>query len=241
MSRIDDVRALYDRIGDLRIVLGGSQTLAAVRSWASLPQRGLYLFFEPGEIRTNSGDGPRLVRIGTHGLNSGSASTLVGRLKQHRGASAGGGNHRGSIFRLLVGQAMLARGDLTECPSWGVKSDAGKAAAALGLDRQAMSAMEVEVEQRVSQYIGAMPFLWLGVDDEPGPDSLRSVIERNIIALLSNFHRSPVDPPSPDWLGSRSDRPLVRGSGLWNQRHVQEEHDPALFDHLDRLIKETQR
>ena len=84
-----------------------------------------------------------------------------------------------------------------------------------------------------------MPFLWLDINDEPGPDSLRGVIERNAIALLSNHGRTPLDPPSPGWLGYASDRSLVRDSGLWNQRHAEETHDPAFLDVLETLIART--
>ncbi|MBC6438551.1 MAG: hypothetical protein GDA52_10580 [Rhodobacteraceae bacterium] len=40
------------------------------------------------------------------------------------------------------------------------------------------------MEQHVSSEIGAMPFLWLGVDDVPEPDSDRDMIEGGVIALL---------------------------------------------------------
>ncbi len=95
---------------------------------------------------------------------------------------------------------------------------------------------EAPVEQAVTHYLSTMPFLWLEIDDEPGPDSLRGVIERNSIALLSNHGRTPIDPPSPEWLGYGSDRPLVRGSGLWNQRHVEEAHDPAFLGTLEMMV-----
>ena len=61
-------------------------------------------------------------------------------------------------------------------------------------------------------------------------------MERNTIALLSNFQRMPLDPATPSWLGHHSDRKLVRGSGLWNQRHVEENHNPAFLDVLETLI-----
>ena len=71
------------------------------------PRRGVYFFFEPGESRSLSGTGSRIVRLGTHALANGSRSTLWQRLSQHRGNAKGdGGNHRGSIFRLLVGVAL---------------------------------------------------------------------------------------------------------------------------------------
>ena len=40
-----------------------------------------------------------------------------------------------------------------------------------------------------------MPFLWLAVNDSVGPHSDRAKIERNSIALLSNYEKSPLDPP----------------------------------------------
>ena len=237
MSRLSDLVRFYALLDKRQQRLGGTRTLAAFDSdW---PERGLYLFFEPTEARDESGIGPRVVRVGTHALGIGSQSTLRQRLSQHRGGKTGRGNHRGSIFRLLVGQALLARGGLPPCPSWGVKSDASKACEALGIDRQALTAAEAPIEQAVSSHIAAMPFLWLDIDDEPGPDSLRGFIESNAIALLSNHGRAPLDTASPGWLGHSSDRPRVRSSGLWNQQHVEETHDPVFLNSLEKLIDAT--
>ena len=85
-----------------------------------------------------------------------------------------------------------------------------------------------------------MPFLWLEIDDEPGPDSLRGYIERNAIALLSNYGKEPLDPPSGEWLGRLCDRERVRNSGLWNQNHVEERYDPAFLDTLERLARNVE-
>ena len=82
-----------------------------------------------------------------------------------------------------------------------------------------------------------MPFLWLAIEDEAGPESLRGYIERNAIALLSNWGKHPIDPPS-SWLGCNSDREKVRSSGLWNSNHVNEDYDPAFLEVLERLIVE---
>jgi hypothetical protein len=70
----------------------------------------------------------------------------------------------------------------------------------------------------------------------PGPGSLRDVVERNTIALLSNHGRAPLDPPSPGWLCNSSDRPRVRSSGLWNQQHIKETHDPVFLNAFEKLI-----
>ena len=222
MSRLSDLARFYTLLDRLEQHLGGTRTLAEFAGLRDWPERGVYFFFEPDEICRESGFGPRVVRVGTHALGTGSRSTLRQRLGQHRGGSMGGGNHRGSIFRLLIGQALLARGGLPPCPSWGVKSDAAKACEALRLDRTTLVAAEVPVEQAVSQYVAAMPLLWLDIDDASGPNSLRGVIERNSIALLSNHERAALDPPSPGWLGHFSGRRLIRSSGLWNQQHAEE-------------------
>ena len=98
---------------------------------------------------------------------------------------------------------------------------------------------ELHLEKATSKLIGIMPFLWLGIDDEPGPDSLRGYIERNAIALLSNSDKEPFDPPSSGWLGHRCNRERVRTSGLWNQNHVDEQYDSAFLNKLEQLVHET--
>jgi hypothetical protein len=149
MSRLADVACFYDLLDRLEQRLGGTRTLATFDRYRDWPHRGLYLFFELSEIRRESGNGPRIVRVGTHALRTGSRSTLRQRLGQHRGQASGGGNHRGSIFRLLVGQALLARGGLPQCNSWGVKGDAAKASAVLSIGRAALAAAEEPIEQAV--------------------------------------------------------------------------------------------
>ena len=239
MSRLADVVRFYALLDQLGQRIGGARTLATLDKHRDWPHRGLYLFFELSEVRQASGNGPRIVRVGTHGLRAGSRSTLRQRLGQHRGQAGGGGNHRGSIFRLLIGQALMARGDVAHCVSWGVKGTARKAAIALNISRDALAAAEAPIEMAVTNYLGTMPFLLLDIDDEPGPDSQRGVIERNAIALLSNHERPAVDPSSPGWLGHFSDRPRVSGSGLWNQRHTEETHDPMFFGVFKKMIERT--
>jgi hypothetical protein len=98
---------------------------------------------------------------------------------------------------------------------------------------------ERALELEVSQVIGRMPFLRLTVPDDAGPNSLRGFIERNAIALLSNYNRTALDPPSLHWLGHHSDRERVKNSGLWNQNHVNERHDHAFLHTLDQLVSAT--
>ena len=237
MARLQDLIQFYELLDQLQENIGGPRKLADCDGRMDWPQRGVYFFFEPGEIRSDSGTGLRVVRVGTHGLKAESGTTLWNRLSQHRGVQkTGSGNHRGSIFRLIVGAAMKQR-DQTDKPiSWGIASDAGSAARRLNITRSRVRDDELFLERAVSTNVGSMPFLWLGIDDPPGPGSQRRIIERNAIALLSNYHREPLDQPSISWLGHHSDRDRVRESGLWNNNHVDESYDPKFLLVMERLV-----
>ncbi len=229
VSRLDDLRRFYGLLGRVAARQGGPRHLTETIG-TKLPQRGVYFFFEPGEMRDDSGEGPRVVRVGTHALRPGAASTLQGRLRQHSGSRAGSGNHRGSIFRLLTGDALVRCGTLEECPSWGLKG-----AALEGSTRDTIKRQELAWEQAVSRRLSTMDVVWLDVPDDPGPDSLRGWIERNAISLISNEGKAALDAPSKMWLGHHSSRHHVRASGIWNQNHVDEAYDPSFLDDLARL------
>ena len=230
MNRLDDLVAFYQILGVLELRLGGKRMLLDCDGRQDWPRRGVYFFFERSEHRAQSGTGPRVVRVGTHALKPGSKTTLWKRLSQHKGVQrSGGGNHRGSIFRLLTGQALISRDEL-DVPTWGIGSDPGKAATRLGLQREQVKSLEQPVEVAASEVLGDMELLWLNVDDEPRADSLRGYLERNTIALLSNYRRASLDPPSSGWLGRFSNREKVRRSGLWNSNHVDETYAPEFVE-----------
>jgi hypothetical protein len=191
------------------------------------PERGVYFFFEQGETRSKSDIAERVVRVGTHALTTSSQTTLWNRLYQHRGTvTPKGGNHRGSIFRLLIGAALLARDGMNDCLSWGQGNSAD------ATTRRS----EQAIEGRVSDYIGVMPFLWLDVDEPTSAGTFRGYIERNSIALLSNFDKPAIDHPSVHWLGRYCPRDRVQRSGLWNQDHVEEAYDPSFLGMFELLV-----
>ncbi len=225
-DRLKDIRWFYALLGELGERTGGPKLLSDCHGRMGWPARGVYFFLEAGETRSTSGIGSRVVRIGTHALKSDSQTALWHRLAQHRGRrKTNGGNHRGSIFRLLVGASLIVKGQHT-LPSWDNKKPTA-------VER----ASEASLEGDVSSVIQAMPFFWLPIDDAPGPDSLRGYIERNCIALLSNFDKQPIDPPSADWLGRHCDRERVRNSGLWNQNHVDDDYERGVLDTFERAVK----
>lgn len=226
-GRLADLRRFYSAMDLLRARIGGFHRLS--EDSGSLPRegRGVYFFFDSDERRVDSGDGPPVVRVGTHGVSRGARSTLWERLVQHRGTiRSGGGNHRGSVFRLLVGASLIERDDL-EYPHWGRKPSAPRA----------IRDAEKPLERMVSTYIRKLPYLWLRIDDVAGPSSERAFIEKNAIALLSNRGKPALDPRSPHWLGSSSHKERVRESGLWNSNHVDEEYDPEFLSRLEELVR----
>lgn len=205
-TRMADLVRFYEILASLEKKIGSSRKLAECSGRMAWPKRGVYFFFEDGETRSDTGKGPRVVRVGTHALAVGSGTKLWTRLSQHKGqAKTGGGNHRGSIFRLIVGAALINKLRLSST-TWGVGNSAGKN----------VREGEVSIERKVSEIIGNMRFLWLAIEDEPGPNSQRGYVERNSIALLSNHNKQPLDQPLKTWLGHYSDRERVRNSGLWN-------------------------
>jgi len=214
----------YQLLAELEQGLGGMRRLGECTGRVDWPSRGVYFFFGPSELRPNSKTS-RVVRVGTHAVSRGSRTTLWSRLRAHRGTSSGGGNHRGSIFRLHVGEALIrsSRGNLV-CASWGKGSSAPRR----------VRDSEVHLEERVSAYLSKLSVLWLAVEDEAGVTSDRAYVERNAIALLTG-----VDPPSHSWVGNHSGRKEIRQSGLWNLDHLGKRADPGFTDVLERYVELT--
>lgn len=156
-------------------------------------------------------------------------STLWGRLRTHRGGVQGGGNHRGSVFRRHVGQALLAR-ESAKLSTWGEGSSTSST----------IRASEALLEQEVSKHLGGMSVLWLEVPDNPGPQSARAYIGRNAIALLSNG-LDPIDKPSARWLGFHSPHHDIRSSGLWNLDHVRATYESVFLNALESFVRLTCR
>lgn len=226
MSRLGHLKEFYGLLDSLEETLGGMRLLSDCSGRMLWPKRGVYFFTETGENRDQTGMGPRVVRVGTHALKRGARSTLWKRLRQHKGQRSGGGRHRTSIFRGVVGSALIER-DRIVCPSWVLRRR---------LVSPEEEKIEEPVERAVSKVIGDMRLLWLAIEDEPGPDSERGYIERNAIALLSNYRGHPIDPPSSTWLGRYCLRGKVRPSGLWNSNHVGDSYDPAFLHTMADLI-----
>lgn len=230
--RLNDLKIFYQTLNDIEKSINGTHLLRDLDKNLNISKQGVYFFFEPGEERKESGFGNRVVRVGTHGLKTGSCSTLQDRLRQHRGNIKGknpsGGNHRGSVFRKHVGNALINQTNYSQrfSENWGIGSSSSKE----------IRDLEYPIEKDVSKHIRSMPFIWIEINDPPGPESLRGYIERNSIALLSNYCKEKIDQPSSNWLGLYTNNSAIIGSGLWNVNHVSDEYEPSFLEILGNII-----
>ncbi len=83
---MSDLDRFYSILRALQQQQGGPRRLADCDARSGWPKRGVYFFFEPGELRAAPNQGePRVVRVGTHAVSANSGTTLWDRLKQHKG------------------------------------------------------------------------------------------------------------------------------------------------------------
>jgi len=233
------VDRFYELLDTLKQRVRGAQKLKNCTGYMDWPDRGVYFFLEPGETR-DATDQLRVTRVGTHAVSEGSSTTLWDRLKQHYGTGSGssdhphGGNHRGSVYRKRVGEALIEKHDLhDEYPDWDNRWSS------IDRDRSAVRDEEYLLERRVSAYIREQPFLWVSIDDEPSADSDRAYVEQNTIALLSNYDTNTIDARDDDWLGRYSRSRQIRNSGLWNVNHVEEQYDIEFLNRLKQAVGNT--
>lgn len=212
--RLAHARVLYEWVAAAREE-GRVHALGELYDKA-IPERGVYLFLDPNE--PSPFGGPRLVRVGTHAVSEGSKTSLRTRLRNHLGNRAGGGSHRGSIFRLHVGRALLQRDQISHnFPNWGVGQDAPKS----------IRASEAEIEARVSTYLSALQVASIPILDQASKTSARALAEDQIIALFTE-NLEPIEKSSAEWLGLYSPVSEVRCSGLWNIRAVGNTYNDAI-------------
>lgn len=211
-ARLADIRVLYAWINNQR-KSGNLFVFSALQHYKT-PQRGVYIFLDTHESNFER-SGPRIVRVGTHAVSLGSKTSLRTRLRNHLGPKSGVGNHRGSIFRLHVGRALIqASGKIDYSEFWGV----GQAAT------QDIKTLEASHEQQVTRYLEKLEVAVVPVLDDPSKNSLRAIIEAQLIALCTEGLQT-IDVPSLNWLGKHSPIPQIRNSGLWNIRAVGRRYD----------------
>jgi hypothetical protein len=162
-------------------------------------QDGLYFFFEDDETSRHGPTG-RVVRVGNHPRSEGG---LVRRLRQHYS-----GNKNGSVFRKLLGSALLRSRDpdtpcLAPAPGKGHWELQGARPCAL------CRVLEAEVS---SSLRAGFRFRCIEIRDR----NERNLFEVMLVATLAQCQ---VCKPSGGWLGRHAYVDRVRESGLWNVQY----------------------
>ena len=166
----------------------------------AIPSDGLYFFYEDGEVNSHDA-GPRVVRIGNHPRAVGG---LRNRLRNHYS-----GNKNGSVFRKLLGGALIRRRNpddpcLLPRPGQGHWERQ---------DKRTCSRCK-PVEQEVSQLLKEhFSFRCVRIVDR----TERNRFEQLLIASLA---RCPGCKASATWLGRHAYSSNVRQSGLWNSDFI---------------------
>lgn len=209
-------------------------------SW-EWPKRGVYVFFDSEtDIAAMTPGRWYVTRIGTVGDCVGSSQTLWNRLRAHRGNTQGkyegGGNHRGSVFRRHIGEALIQKEALEEeYPHWGMPHSQLPSE----VETTTLREQEHPLEQRVSERIRQMPFLVVNIPGEPGPGCERVNIERNLISLVAQHRlRNPVLKQG-ETLRTHSPTPEIAQSDLWNVDHVNELYSQSVVDRFRQYIDTT--
>lgn len=186
---------------------------------SDVPQSGIYILFEVGEIGHG---GLRIVRIGTHKGDG----RLWPRLRQHFVSR----NKDGSIFRKNLGRALLGRDDDPFLDDWNLNLSVRENRQRYG--GRVDPDVQRQVEQRVSDYIQTkFQFVLLEVSNE----TERLFLESRLTSTVSNCSECA---PSEGWLGSHSPVEKIRESGLWQVMELYKESfsDEELDDLVSRVL-----
>jgi hypothetical protein len=236
----DPLDQFYTKLGDLKTQTDGPYYLDECDGQMDWPDRGIYIFFDQNsDLDVDPPSEWSISRIGTVGVSEGSSNTLWKRLRQHRGNTrgehAGGGNHRGSIFRLHVGRAIIEAENLhDDYPYWGTSHREG-----IPLETDALREQEHPLEVRVSDYIRSLPFLVMDVPGAPSKTSARARLEKNLIGLVSQRRRTTPTLMREGWLGHENPKPEIHRTGLWNIHHVTALYDASIISDINSYIQNT--
>jgi len=191
---------------------------------STLPRNGLYFFYEDGEICAHTGK-PRIVRVGNHPR---SQDRLITRLREHYGEIDYPEKKNGSVFRRLLGGAILRRRNpnhpcLLPSPGEGHWEKQGGRTCELcrPLENEVTELLKTDFRFRCIEII---------------PMNQRNEMERKLIATLARCHECG---PSETWLGRWTYSEKVQRSGMWNSEYVDDAYEMTMSDleEMEKAVK----
>ena len=83
--RLKDLIHFYSILNQFEKAICAARALADCRGRMKWPSRGVYFFLGKDiENRSDTGEGPRVLRVGTHALKTGGSTTLWAALRTHQ-------------------------------------------------------------------------------------------------------------------------------------------------------------
>ena len=206
---------------------------------ASLPDNGIYFFYEKGEFWGHGDKKLRIVRVGTHKGNNFksriSEHFLINESKMNFKSNRPKPSDR-SIFRKNIGRALLNKSNDPYLPIWEIDFTTVKKREELGdlRDIEKEKLIEEEVTKNLREKFW---FRFIIIDDEKqriGSEGLESLI----IGTLAKCQKCK---PSPGWLGNFSPKSQIRSSGLWVVQHLKSsELEDLDMKNIEELVKRTE-
>ena len=210
-SRVDDLNRFYLLLDELEIACGGKRILETSARSSGWPTRGVYFFFEEGEVRED-GRTLRVVRL---------APTDCGRRRAPCGVGC-------RSTRVSLAEACLAEGttglSISSCmwarPSWARRngSEAVRASWSVGsnCDQGANEWPSTRWSSpSVSGFEQCQCYGWMSRTSQvSGAIEESSNVDYRTTEAISN--EVPSTPLRHAWLGRSSVREKIKGSGLWN-------------------------
>jgi|Deesub1362A_J573_1020465.scaffolds.fasta_scaffold01036_13 hypothetical protein len=205
----------------------------------SLPNNGIYFFYERGEFWGHGERKLRIIRVGTHKGNNFksriSEHFLINESKMNFKSNRPKPSDR-SIFRKNIGRALLNKNSDPYLSIWEIDFTTVEKRMKFGDLRNIEK--ERLIEKEVTKIIREkFCFRFIIIDDEKlriGSEGLESLI----IGTLAKCQQCK---PSPLWLGNFSPKSQIRSSGLWVVQHLKSpELDYLEMKNIEELVKKTE-
>jgi hypothetical protein len=187
-------------------------------SLETLPENGVYFFYELGEAWGHGGDKPRIVRVGTSkdgNFQSRIAEHyLLDETKMNFNAQRSAPHDR-SIFRKNIGRALLNKHKDNYLNVWELDFTSHKAREEHASQRHIEK--EKKIESEITQLLrNKFSFKYIELDSRT-PRMGKSGLESALIGTLAHC---PLCKASEDWLGKYSPKPQICEGKLWLVQHL---------------------
>jgi hypothetical protein len=182
----------------------------------TLPNNGIYFFYENGEFWGHGHTNRRIVRIGTHkdgNFKSRMSEHFLLKESKMNFTSDRPGPHDRSIFRKNLGRALLEGDDYLKI--WDI--DFTKTANRKKYSSLRNIAKEKELETEITKLIReCFSFRFIMFEGQRARMGSGGVESR----LISTVANCKLCKPSDSWLGLHSSKPQIKGGKLWLVQHL---------------------